>query len=212
MFRSAFLLLAAFAGAALAKAPDPVASPATESQFLADPRQLTFEGKRSGEGYFHPDGDLLIFQSERQEGNPFYQMYLLDLVSGETARVSPGAGKTTCGFFQPGTSRVLFASTHHDPEAAAKQKAELEFRASGKERRYSWDYDPAMDIFTSQEDGTQLAQLTNAPGYDAEAAFSPDGKKIVFCSCARLTRRRRSRPRKSRGWRKIRRGLARFTS
>lgn len=155
---------------------------ASEARFISHARQLIFDGKRSGEGYFHPDGNLLIFQSEREPGNPFYQMYLLDLLSGESARVSPGVGKTTCGFFQPGTSRVLFASTHHDPEAAAKQKAELDFRASGKQRRYSWDYDAAMDIFSANQDGTQLVQLTNARGYDAEASFSPDGKKIVFCS------------------------------
>ena len=153
-----------------------------ESRFISDPRQLTYEGKRSGEGYFHPDGNLLIFQSERDDGNPFYQIYLLDLLSGESARVSPGQGKTTCAFFQPGSSRVLFASTHHDPEAAAKQQAELDFRASGKTRRYSWDYDATMDIFSANQDGTQIQQLTDAKGYDAEGAFSPDGKQIVFCS------------------------------
>ena len=155
---------------------------ANEARLLSNARQLIYEGRRSGEGYFHPDGNLLIFQSEREEGNPFYQMYLLDLLSGETARVSPGAGKTTCGFFQPGTGRVLFASTHADPESAAKQKAELDFRASGKQRRYAWDYDAAMDIWSANQDGTQLVNLTNSPGYDAEGAFSPDGKQIVFCS------------------------------
>jgi Tol biopolymer transport system component len=155
---------------------------ANEARFITNARQLIFEGKRSGEGYFHPDGNLLIFQSEREEGNPFYQMYLLDLLSGETARVSPGTGKTTCGFFQPGTGRVLFASTHADPDAAAKQKAELEFRASGKQRRYSWDYDSTMEIYSCNQDGTQLVNLTNSPGYDAEGSYSPDGKQIVFCS------------------------------
>lgn len=153
-----------------------------ETQFIQNARQLIYEGRRSGEGYFAPDGSKLIFQSEREEGNPFYQIYSLDLLDGETSRVSSGIGKTTCGFFQPGTERVLFASTHLDPEAAAKQKAELEFRASGKERRYSWDYDAAMDIFTSNLDGTDQRRLTDAAGYDAEAAFSPDGRQIVFSS------------------------------
>lgn len=153
-----------------------------EGRFLSETRQLTFEGKRSGEAYFHPDGNLLTFQSEREAGNPFYQIYLLDLLSGETARVSPGMGKTTCSFFQPGTSRMLFASTHLDPKAAAKQKEELEFRASGKTRRYSWDYDETYEIFSCNHDGTQLQRLTDSPGYDAEGAYSPDGKKIVFCS------------------------------
>ncbi|MEY2504264.1 MAG: hypothetical protein QOG27_544, partial [Verrucomicrobiota bacterium] len=85
-----------------------------ENRFISNTRQLVFEGKRSGEGYFSPDGKKLIFQSEREPGNPFFQQYILDLESGEAKRVSPGKGKTTCGFFQPGTGRVLFSSTHTD--------------------------------------------------------------------------------------------------
>ncbi|HJN90786.1 MAG TPA: M20/M25/M40 family metallo-hydrolase [Verrucomicrobiota bacterium] len=153
-----------------------------QGAFLSRVRQLTFEGRRSGEGYFSTDGSRLIFQSERETGNPFYQIYTLDFETGDTARVSPGHGKTTCAFFHPDGGRVLFGSTHHDPQSRAKQKAELDFRASGKERRYSWDYDETMDIFTANPDGSGLSRLTTARGYDAEAAFSTDGKQIVFGS------------------------------
>ncbi|MBI2928761.1 MAG: M28 family peptidase, partial [Verrucomicrobia bacterium] len=156
--------------------------PPGEAGFLSNTRQLIYEGRRSGEGYFSPDGKALIFQSEREPGNPFYQIYTLDLGSGETRRVSPGLGKTTCAFFRPRSDEVLFTSTHHDPDALAKQKAELDFRASGKERRYAWDYDEQFDIFAARRDGSQLRRLTTAPGYDAEASYSPDGKKIVFTS------------------------------
>ena len=153
-----------------------------QGAFLSRVRQLTFEGRRSGEGYFNTDGSKLIFQSEREAGNPFYQIYTLDFETGDSARVSPGHGKTTCAFFHPSGGRVLFGSTHHDPKTKAKQKAELDFRASGKQRRYSWDYDETMDIFTANPDGTDLRRLTTALGYDAEAGFSPDGSKIVFSS------------------------------
>ncbi len=153
-----------------------------EAQFLSNPRQLIFEGKRSGEGYFSPDGKALTFQSEREPDNPFYQIYTVDLTSGDIHRVSPGIGKTTCSFFRPGKDEVLFASTHLDPKAREKQKAELDFRASGKERRYSWDYDETMDVFTAHRDGSNLHQLTKTMGYDAEASYSPDGTKIAFCS------------------------------
>ena len=155
---------------------------AAEPQFLNNIRQLTYDGKRAGEGYFSEDGNALIFQSEREPDNPFYQIYFLDLLTGDTHRVSSGMGKTTCAFFRPGTDEVLYASTHHDVFAKAKQEEELKFRASGKERRYSWDYDEAMDIFSANRDGSNLKQLTNAPGYDAEASYSPDGERIVFCS------------------------------
>ena len=153
-----------------------------EAQFLSNIWQLTFEGRRSGEGYFSPDGKALIFQSERETGNPFYQIYILDLETGDSHRVSAGIGKTTCAFFRPNTDEVLFASTHLDPEAKGKQKTELELRASGKERRYSWDYDEHFDIFVAKRDGSRLRRLTSAYGYDAEASYSPDGKKIVFTS------------------------------
>ena len=171
------------AGAIVAGAPG-LAAPGQvgEERFLSHTRQLLFEGRRSGEGYFSPDGRMLIFQSEREPANPFYQIYTLDFETGDTVRVSPGIGKTTCAFFRPGSDEVLFASTHLDPEAVAKQKAELEFRASGRQRRYSWDYDEQMDIFMARRDGSNLRQLTHTRGYDAEASFSPDGKLIVFCS------------------------------
>ncbi len=153
-----------------------------ESRLLTNVRQLTYDGKRAGEGYFSEDGNSLIFQSERQTDNPFYQIYILDLLTGESHLVSPGIGKTTCAFFRPGTDEVLFASTHHDTFAQAKQIEEIEVRASGKERRYSWDYDVTMDIFSANRDGSDLKQLTDAEGYDAEGSYSPDGKYIVFCS------------------------------
>jgi len=162
--------------------PAPVIFPADEKAFLSSTRQLIFEGRRSGEGYFSPDGKALIFQSEREPGNPFYQIYVLDLTTGDTHRVSPGIGKTTCGFFRPGTDEVMFSSTHVDPEAHAKQQAEIDFRAAGRERRYAWDYDAQMDIFVGRRDGTAPLRLTDAPGYDAEGSYSPDGRKIVFSS------------------------------
>ena len=153
-----------------------------EQVFLKNARQLIFEGARSGEGYFRPDGKAVVFQSEREAGNPFYQIYSLDLSSGDTKRISNGRGKTTCAFFQPDSSRLLFSSTHEDPEALEKQKAELDFRASGKTRRYSWDYDPAYEIYSVDANGADMRRLTQSPGYDAEASFSPDGKWIVFTS------------------------------
>ena len=179
MFPRRIVIGSLLVGSALGLAQE---TPPVPEPLLSEARQLIYEGKRSGEGYFHPDGKRMVFQSERDEANPFYQIYQLDLLSGETARVSPGTGKTTCGFFQPGTGRLLFSSTHLDPKASAKQAAELEFRASGKLRRYSWDYDPEMEIFSAQQDGSEIRRLTESPGYDAEAAYSPDGKQIVFCS------------------------------
>src|SRR6266542_3230116 len=158
------------------------ASTYQERDFLSRVRRLTVEGRRAGEGYWSPDGKKLVFQSERELGNPFYQIYVLDLGTGETTRVSPGLGKTTCAFFRPGTDEIEFASTHADPKSKQLQDDENAFRASGKERRYSWDYDPAMDIYSYSEKSGAMKRLTTARGYDAEGSYSPDGRWIVFSS------------------------------
>jgi Tol biopolymer transport system component len=153
-----------------------------EQAFLSRVRRLTVEGRRAGESYWSPDGQRLVFQSEREPGNPFYQIYALDFATGETKRISPGYGKTTCAFFRPRSDQILFASTHHDPRSKQFQKDELDFRASGKERRYAWDYDPEFDIYAYAEKTGLYTRLTNARGYDAEASYSPDGQWIAFSS------------------------------
>jgi len=163
-------------------APPAPGAESGEEAFLSRVRRLTFEGRRAGEGYFSPDGGVMVFQSEREPGNPFYQIYRMDLSTGDTQRISPGHGKTTCAFVRPGTGDVVFASTHHDPRSEELQEAELELRASGRERRYSWDYDPEMELWVWKQDGGDLVRLTRVRGYDAEASYSPDGEWIVFSS------------------------------
>ncbi len=153
-----------------------------ERAFVSRVRRLTVEGRRAGEGYWAPDGKRLVFQSEREPGNPFYQIYTLDLTSGDVKRISPGVGKTTCSFFRPGSDEILFSSTHLDPKSKQYQEEELAFRASGKERRYAWDYDEQMDVFAHSEKSGATKRLTMARGYDAEASYSPDGQWIAFSS------------------------------
>ncbi|MGI8605223.1 MAG: M28 family peptidase [Verrucomicrobiales bacterium] len=155
---------------------------ASEEQFLSEPRQLTFEGRRAGEGYFSADGKKMIFQSERDPANPFFQIFLLNLESGDVRQVSPGHGKTTCAWIHPSGDKVLFASTHEDLAAKNKQEQELKNRAEGKMRRYAWDYDENFDIFETRLEGSEPKNLTAARGYDAEGCYSPDGQTIVFAS------------------------------
>ncbi len=155
---------------------------ASEETLLTNVRQLTFEGRRAGEGYFNADGTRMIFQSERDPANPYYQIFLMDLETGDVDRVSPGHGKTTCAWIHPTEERVLYASTHEDPAAREKMRTELEFRASGQRRRYAWDYDEHFDIYAQDLDTGERRNLTNTLGYDAEGAYSPDGTRIVFAS------------------------------
>jgi len=160
-------------------AKDPAEPPLT---FISEMRPLTVTGLRAGEGYFSADGKWLIFQSEREAGNPFYQMYVMNWQTNQAHRVSPGFGKATCGWIHPSNQKVLFSSTHQDLNWKKKAEAEWAERKSPKSR-YSWNFDEAYDIFEARISGQKNPKnLTNVIGYDAEASYSPDGKWIAFAS------------------------------
>ncbi len=161
------------------------ASASIEPKFLSHVRQVTHGFVKAGEGYFSPDQKTIIYQATTED-YPFYQIYKQPLAGGEPQRISTGRGRTTCSYFSPDGKHILFASSHLDPkisqtEEAARKQAE-EDRRTGRRRRYSWDFDPYMDIFECNLDGSNRKQLTKALGYDAEGAYSRDGKQIAFCS------------------------------
>ena len=127
---------------------------------------------------------------------PFYQIYSQSAPSkgggevqdaaGVPRLISTGRGRTTCAYFAPDGKSLIYASSHLDPQLketeAKSRQQQAEDKKTGKRRRYQWDFDPAMEIFHAHLDGSGLTRLTKAPGYDAECAYSPDGKQIVFCS------------------------------
>ena len=152
-----------------------------ESKYLKNIRQVTSGLPRAGEGYFSPDGKSIIYQAY-PVGYPFYQIYVQDLEGGTPRRISPGRGRTTCSYFSVDGKRLLFASSHSDPRLDVTEKKARDLAAQGGRRRYQWDFDPHMDIYTVNLDGTGMKRLTDAPGYDAEGSYSSDGKHIVFTS------------------------------
>ena len=166
-----------------------------EREFLAPPVQVTIGMPKAGEGYFSPDARRICYQAVPAE-YPFYQIFVqpFDTASPRPAtpvRISTGRGRTTCSWFSPDGSRLLFASSHLDPqldatESAARAQAE-EDRKTGRRRRYQWDFDPHTDIFVTNlppaaGEANVLVQLTHEPGYDAECSYSPDGSTILFVS------------------------------
>ena len=138
---------------------------------LSNLRQLTFGGENA-EAYWSPDGQWITFQSTR-DGRSCDQQYVIRADGTGLTRVSDGRGKTTCGWFFPGSERLFFASTTaHDDACPVKPDP-----SAG----YVWPLDK-YDIYTANRDGSDMRRLTNYNVYTAEGILSPDGKKIVFTS------------------------------
>lgn len=155
-------------------APVAPAAPGLEVQgerHLRNIRQLTFGGENA-EAYFSFDGSRVIFQSTR-DGARCDQQYTMKTDGSDLRRVSTGEGRTTCGFFFPGGREIVYASTHGaGPECPPRPDMS---------RGYVWPIFQAYEIYRANADGSNLRNITNSPGYDAEPTIGPDGR-IVFTS------------------------------
>lgn len=147
---------------------------------LSNLKQLTFGGDNA-EAYFSPDGKKLSFQSNNaQWGLKCDQIFYMIIEEAEenTAyspiMISNGEGRTTCSYYMHDGKKIIFASTFKGGKECPPEPL--------KTGKYLWAIYPEFDLFISDEKGKLQKQLTNTPGYDAEATVSPKGDKIVFTS------------------------------
>lgn len=146
-------------------------NPEPGEKHLRNIRQLTFAGENA-EAYFSSDGKKLIFQATR-EGHGCDLIYTMNIDGSDVRLISNERGRTTCAYFFPNGKRVLYSSTHLYSKDCPPRP---DFS-----KGYVWALYPSYDIFTSKPDGSDLKQLTNIDGYDAETTVSRQGK-LVFTS------------------------------
>ncbi len=139
---------------------------------LKNIRQLTFGGENA-EAYFSWSFDRLIFQSTRDSLH-CDQIFTMDLMGRNVRMLSTGKGRTTCSYFLPGDSTIIYATTHFQ-ESGCPPTPDFS-------KGYTWAVYKSYDIVLAKVDGTILRRLTTTDGYDAEATVSPVGDRIVFTS------------------------------
>ncbi|WP_417607921.1 hypothetical protein [Owenweeksia hongkongensis] len=146
---------------------------------LTNIRQLT-NGGDNAEAYFSFDNSMAVFQSNYSEwGVECDQMFYFNIednnmMNERPKMLSTGKGRTTCAYFLPGDTSIVYASTHLGGANCPEEPS--------REQGYVWPIYDTYDIFVANLKGEITDTLTNHPGYDAEATVSPDGKKIVFTS------------------------------
>ncbi len=149
---------------------------------FANVRQLTFGGDNA-EAYLSPDGKYLTFQrTDPKNGIMCDQIWMGKIPQTKDEKFEPklistGTGRTTCSYFYPDGKHILYASTHLGGADCPPVPDRKKYG-----NKYIWPIYESMDIFKADLDGKIVKQLTNTPGYDAEATISPKGDKMVFTS------------------------------
>ena len=138
-------------------------------------KRITHLKGYDGGAWFSPDGKKLIWRASRPKTEAEIKEYDALLAEGLVAPtnmevwVAEADGsnpKQVTNFgqanwapaFMPDSKRIIFASNH-------EYKRGFPF-----------------NLYTINEDGSQLNKISRDKGFDAFPMFSPDGKKIVFCS------------------------------
>lgn len=145
---------------------------------LTNIRQITYGGDNA-EAYFSFAGDKLVFQAKNSAWNaPCDQIYVTGIneIWGDSIPplVSTGLGRTTCSYFMPGDSTIIYASTHEGGEACPPEPPHG--------AKYVWPIYSEFEIYVADLEGNIVKKMTDRDGYDAEATVSPKGDKIVFTS------------------------------
>ena len=142
----------------------------------SDVKRLTSSPGYDGGAFFSDDSAWIVYRASRPTGPAaiasFRELLAKNLVrpskldirvmrsdgSGDVQVTDNGAANFAPFFFRGGHSRILFCSNLADP----------------KGRNF--------DLFAVNTDGTGLERVTYNPSFDGFPMFSPDGKRLVFCS------------------------------
>jgi Tol biopolymer transport system component len=139
-------------------------------------KRLTAAVGYDGGPFYSDDGEWIVYRAahpaKRAEIESFQSLLSRYLVRPRSLEIrvmradgsddrqvtNLGAASFAPFFFRGGHDRIIFASNKNDPRGRN------------------------FDLYTIGTDGAGLEQITYNPTFDGFPMFSPDGKKLVFCS------------------------------
>ncbi len=159
----------------------------------SDQINLTNNAAIDTEPAYSPDGQKIVFSSNR-DGNR--EIYSMTQDGRDVTRLTTDAADDITPSYSPDGSKIVFVSSRdgnteiYTMNANGSNQVRLtsntvnnttpSYSPDGAKIIYVQAVTTGLDIFTMNADGSNQANLTNQPGFYARPFYSPDGAKIVF--------------------------------
>jgi Tol biopolymer transport system component len=134
-------------------------------------KQLTKTNGYDAEATVSPDGKKIIFTSMR-DGD--LDLYSMDKNGKNIKRLTDHLGYDGGAFFSPDSKQIVYRAFHpKTPEQIARYKQRLSENL----------IEPTVfELWTMNADGSNKLQITNLGTASFAPFFTPDGKRIIFCT------------------------------
>ncbi len=136
-----------------------------------DIKKLTNTRGYDAEATVSPDGKKIIFTSER-DGD--LELYSMDIEGKNVKRLTDAVGYDGGAFYSPDSKMIVYRrSTPTTPAELARYKSLLARHLI---------VPTTFEIWVMNADGTNKRQVTKLDSGSFAPFFTPDGKKIIFCT------------------------------
>lgn len=144
---------------------------------------------------FSPDGELIVYMSERDKNR---DLYIMDLEGNDVRQLtsasaydyepnwSPDGKKIVFSSRRDGNSEIYVMDADGRNVVRLTDEPKLDWRAvwspDGEWIAFESWRSGKSDVYLMRPDGSELTRLTNSLAEDGNPTFSPDGRYLVFHS------------------------------
>jgi TolB protein len=134
-------------------------------------KQLTKTSGYDAEATISPNGKKIIFTSER-DGD--LELYSMDTNGKNVKRLTNEPGYDGGAFFSPDSKMIVYRGSHPTDPALIKRDKEL--------LAEHLIVPTVFEVWTMNADGSNKRQVTKLNTASFAPFFTPDGKRILFCT------------------------------
>jgi TolB protein len=134
-------------------------------------KPLTTTKGYDAEATVSPDGKKIIFTSAR-DGD--LELYSMDTDGKNVRRLTNELGYDGGAFFSPDSKQIVYRGSHPKTEAEIKRYKDL--------LAQHLIVPTTFEVWTMNADGSNKRQVTNLNAASFAPFFTPDGRRIIFCT------------------------------